>query len=227
MARVAIWVCHLALIGVVGGGVVFAAPKKSEKTESTPEEAASAPAPLPELKNVQGTVKSYLEKQAGYRAGDLITREQVVRCLTDIEKQGWQMDSKDKEQLLGKVLPEQSFLVRQFHTPAGTRFMRRIATYPEGYDRVQRLSSLQGGENRVRELITTADGYKMVEYMTKTNGGKNLGVMLGDAPHGRDFNKPTGTIYTHGQLEKALAGCYEREVARREALARLEAGKKK
>ena len=44
--------------------------------------------------------------------------------------------------------------------------------------------------------------------------------MLGDAPHGRDFNKPTGTIYTQGQLEKVLKAAYDQEVQRREQAAK-------
>jgi hypothetical protein len=38
--------------------------------------------------------------------------------------------------------------------------------------------------------------------MTESEGGKNLGRSLQKAPGGKDFNKPTGRVYT---LESFLA----------------------
>jgi hypothetical protein len=93
--------------------------------------------------------------------------------------------------------------------------MRSVSEYPDAYDRLDRMSQLRNGQRTVRDLIRGPDGYKLIEYMTTASGGEHLGDMLADGPGGQGFNKPTGNIYTAGQLLEALHKSYEQETARR------------
>jgi hypothetical protein len=72
--------------------------------------------------------------------------------------------------------------------------------YPNGYDRIDRLSRLPLGQQTVRDLIRGPGGEKMVAYMTTASGGKELGKMLSNDPQGKQFNAPTGRIYTVAML---------------------------
>lgn len=110
----------------------------------------------------------------------------------------------DAKQILQKVPAKDEFLAEQFRTPGGRKFMRQIARYDDGYDRLDRLSRLPHGKQTIIDLIRGPDGYKMLEYMTTTPGGLALGDQLSNAPKGKNFNEATGRIYTAEMLLKRL-----------------------
>ena len=93
--------------------------------------------------------------------------------------------------------------------------MRRITTYPNGYDRLYRLAGLSNGRTTVSDLITEPGGYKMIEYLATEKGGSNMGKMLSRAPKGKGFNKSTGRIFTEQQLLDRLRASYTREAQSR------------
>jgi hypothetical protein len=74
------------------------------------------------------------------------------------------------------------------------------------------------GQQQIADLIRSPDGYKIFEYMTTTQGGRNLGGMLSQGVNGRDFNSPTGRIYTEVELLKRLKKSYDIEAVRRLAI---------
>ena len=154
--------------------------------------------PIPPFSELRQTVLSYFQTQSDYQPGDLITREEVEPLLNRIEKLGLPLP--DANRILEKVLPEDSFMARQFSTPRGRKFMRQIKAYPDGYDRVDRLSRLPRGRVTVRDLIQGPGGAKMIQYMTTAPGGINMGNMLSNDPDGAHFNSPTGRIYTADML---------------------------
>ena len=49
----------------------------------------------------------------------------------------------------------------------------------------------------------------MLQYMTETRGGENMGKQLSKAPKGKNFNKPTGRIYTVDMLLDVLKNLYD------------------
>ncbi len=75
-----------------------------------------------------------------------------------------------------------------------------MAKYPEGYDRLDRMVRLPRGEIFTEDLIHNPGGYQMVEYMATAQGGIEMGKMLSETPKGKNFNQPTGRIYTAEQL---------------------------
>jgi hypothetical protein len=167
--------------------------------------AGSPPAkggPLPPFSEVEQTVTRYFAARPGYRPGDVITRDAVKPLLAELQKQGLPLP--DAKQILEKVPAKGEFFVDQLSTSNGRKFMRRIAVYPDGYDRLDRLSRLPRGQQTVRSLIAGPDGDKMIQYMATTKGGRELGQMLSQDPGGRNFNGSTGRIYTATQLLSRL-----------------------
>jgi hypothetical protein len=150
--------------------------------------------PIPPFAEVRQTVLKYFETRPDYRPGDLIRKSDVEPLLAQLHKKGLPLP--DAKQILEKVPAKGEFLVEQLSTPNGRRFMRRIAAYPNAYDRLERLSRLPLGEQTVCSLIRGPGGEKLIEYMTTSKGGIGLGKQLSADPGGANFNDPTGRIYT-------------------------------
>jgi len=156
------------------------------------------PFDLPPFDEVKKIVQKHFASLPNYRDGDIIARGDVRPLFTKFEGIGWKVA--DRKEIVAAVMDEGSFLVRNLRTAKGRKFMRQIASYPDGYDRTDRLSRLPHGQGSVQQLIRGPDGAKMIEYMTTAPGGKNLGKQLSRGPKGRNFNDPTGRIYTAKDL---------------------------
>jgi hypothetical protein len=137
-----------------------------------------------------------------YHPGDLITRSQVAEALAKVADAGTKVPN--AERILAATLPDNSFLAKELSTPAGRKFMRKVARHPGGFDRLDRLSSISRGQTLVRDLIRSADGDKLIEYLTTTRGGRSLGSTLAGARQGANLNQPTGRIYTADDLMAAI-----------------------
>jgi hypothetical protein len=168
----------------------------------------TAPAqPLPPFDEVTQAVEKHFAQARAYRSGDILTREAVAPLFARLEKIHWKVE--DRAEIEQQLLPGSDWMARQFATPSGRAFMRKMADLPHGFDRVDRLRRMPGGERQLADLVRSKDGYKMVEYMTTTRNGKNLGRLLSQAIDGSDFNNPTGRIYTELDLLKRLKKSYE------------------
>jgi hypothetical protein len=147
-------------------------------------------------------VGAYFASLPGFQAGDLIHRSQIEAVIELVEMGGVQVDKADE--LVERGLPDSAFLIRVLSSPAGKKFMRKIGRQRGAYGRLDRLSSIPGGEKRVRELVKTPGGDQLLEYLTTTKGGHKLGRQLANVRGGVDLNKPTGRIYTADDLLQAL-----------------------
>ena len=170
--------------------------------------------PLPPFEQIEQTVWRHFEVDPEYRPGDIITRSQVAPLFTLFKRMGFK--PADGKRILGKVSPDGSFLVRHLLGGGWRKFMRRIASYPNAYDRLDRLARLPHGKQTIRDLIRGPGGDEMIEYMTTSKGGKNLGKLLENAPKGKNFNRPTGRIYTAEMLVQALKKSYQEEMTKHE-----------
>jgi hypothetical protein len=88
--------------------------------------------------------------------------------------------------------------------------MRRVGGQPGGYSRLDRLSTIAGGQQLIRDLIRQKDGDQFIAYLATTSGGHHLGSMAANTRNGVNLNKPTGRIYTTDDLLVALKASYER-----------------
>ena len=140
---------------------------------------------------------------------DLITQQDVSGLFKKIEKAGWLISKKDRNEIIERLLPESDILVRQLRTAHGKQFMRKISKLPGGYDRIDRFRKMPHGKYRIQEFIKGPDGDKMIEYMTTTKYGKNLGTLLSRAKNGRNFNAPTGMLYTQKDVLEHLQTLYQ------------------
>jgi hypothetical protein len=163
------------------------------------------PKPIPSMSEIKQAVLRYFQALPDYRSDDLITQDQVAPLLVKLTKMGLPLPN--PKQILDRVPTKDEFLTVQLRTPKGRQFMRDISSYPDAYDRVDRLSRLPHGEQTVRDLIRGPDGYKMIEYMTTTPGGKALGEQLSNAPGAGDFNAKSGRLYTVARLLTQLEQC--------------------
>ena len=107
--------------------------------------------PIPSLADVQQTVWRYFQGYRDFQPGDLITSDHVAPLLKELQGKG--LPLADADEILEAVPGKDAFLFRQFSTPAGRKFMRRISSYPNVYDRLDRLAGLPNGEQTIRDLM--------------------------------------------------------------------------
>lgn len=177
-----------------------------------PRQGRAKPAARPAWKDIQATVVATLAADERYRSGDLISQRELNEVFKALQAKGW--SPADRKQMLEQALPADAPLVRELRTEAGRKFMRQVGPMPDGYDRLDHLSRLGDGPRIVRKLIAGPDGYKLLEYLTSASGGDELGKMLAKAPDGRDFNRPTGRVYTQAALLSRLKESYARDLAK-------------
>jgi hypothetical protein len=191
--------CLLLALGILLGSL--------SSTSLAAAPAKTAPAKASEKKVLKfGEIKQIVSRHfaatKGYRSGDLITRQSVANLFKQLELYGWKVA--DQNEILGQILSEGDFLAKQMRTDPGKSFMRKVSGYPGGFDRVDRISRMPQGRGNVTQMIKMPDGYEMIEAMTTTSRGRKLGQRLSNAPKGKDFNKPTGRIYTEAALTARL-----------------------
>ncbi len=154
-------------------------------------------------------VKLHFEKMRGFQANGIIVESEVAPLFGKLKKTGWNIRKDDRENILKRVLSDNSFLAKELRTPAGRKFAAEIYKYPDGFDRLDRMSRMPQGKDTVKRLIIGPGGYKMIQYMTTAPGGKNLGKQLSNTPKGGKFNSPTGRIYTVKMLLDDLKKLYK------------------
>ena len=196
--------CFATLFGAVC--LMSAAPPDtgSKKPQST---TSTKPAKVMPFSEAEKIVAKFFDEKRDFEPNDLITKDDVAPLLEKLKKKGFPLI--DGPKILELVPDSDEYLAQQFSTPQGCQFMRQIAKFKNGYDRVDRLSRLPRGKPTVESLIAGPDGYKMIEYMSTAAGGKELGKMLSQSPGGTNFNEPTGRIYTVSMLVDRLRESYD------------------
>jgi hypothetical protein len=165
--------------------------------------------PPPKFAAVAQAALSSFNSLPGYEPGDLVSQSQVEGALNAVEQVGW--DVPDRKNIVDLALADNAWLVRELSTKKGQSFMRKVARFPGGYLRLDRLSSIADGKAAVRVLIKDPGGDEMIQYMDTTQGGFELGRMMGGAKGGVDLNKPSGRIYTADDLVAVLQNLYARQ----------------
>jgi hypothetical protein len=151
-------------------------------------------------------VGAQLAQRVGYRRGDLLSRGDARGVLEQLEARGWKVD--ESEELLEKFLDDGHFLVRELRTPTGQRFARGVANDRLVFDRLDRLTGMPGGQQLIHDMMRLPDGQQLMSQRP-TPGFTDLTILLpkqanGRTPRDRNFNQPTGKIYTEEGLLSAL-----------------------
>jgi hypothetical protein len=156
---------------------------------------------------------SHFAAKDDYEMGDLIQQADAKEILAELEQLGWQVS--DAEQILEMLLPSDHIITKTFGTPQGSQFMRKVDGYKLIYDRLHRTAELPGGKALVRDIVKLPNG-EIYAKMKPVPGTPNFADLLpkgrnGRTPAARDFDKPTGYIYTAEQLAKRLEESRQRD----------------
>ncbi len=165
----------------------------------------------PSIKQVSGITQAKLAEREGYQPGDLITQTDVKRVLLALNSSGWQPT--DSKQLLADSLPENAVLARTLKTKKGARFMRKVGDYELIFDRMDRVSRVSGGSKMLTDIAKLPDGEKLAK-LNRPNGVPGFLDLLPKKSSGKvrsikDYEQPTGRIYTEKQLLQRLKESYQ------------------
>src|SRR5262245_22869032 len=119
--------------------------------------------------NIGQTVDAYFATLPDYQAGDIISRSQIEAALHAVQSSHGKL--KGAEAIVKKGLADDSFLIRKLSSTTGKKFMRKIGRHGGAFSRLDRLSSISGGQKMVRDLIRQPGGDELLTYMTTTKGG--------------------------------------------------------
>jgi hypothetical protein len=179
---------------------------------SLPGAPVAAQEKRPPFATVQKIVIAQLHARPDYKQGDIITADEVKPVFEVLEKLGWKVE--DQADILKQMLGPSDFLVKTLRSPAGERFMRKISADPSVYDRLDRVSQHKRGPATIRNLLRLPNG----EQYTRARPGPGQPtlsdlVLIYDrgSVHDRavkDFDKPTGKIYTGKQFLQRLKRSY-------------------
>ncbi|MBX3438452.1 MAG: hypothetical protein KF861_13250 [Planctomycetaceae bacterium] len=174
--------------------------------------------PLPAAADVENATVRYLAGLSGREEDDLLSRGDVAPLFDVLRAIGWEMDKSSQDDIKRRLLEDSDWLVRTLRTTKGTRFMRDMSQYPQGYDRIDRMRQQPHGKQELQGLINTPGGAKLIEYLTTTKEGKQTGA---HTKGGRGmFNTPTDRLYTQDDVVKQVQAAYAAELARREKASR-------
>ena len=210
MPRRAIALASLALLGAALFLGVGRAAEGAKPEKPVPKKRDKS---LPKWSQVEAAAAQVLMSRDGYKPGDLIARSEAQAVMGRLVALGWNPD--DSKEIVALVPADDDFIVKKLRgkDKDGQRFMRQVSKYPQGYDRLDRMVRLPRGQIFTADLIHNPGGYQMIEYMATAEGGIELGKMLSADPGGKNFNQPTGRLYTAEQLIARLRVSYERATA--------------
>ena len=167
----------------------------------------------PTVAQQQGSIESFQDVQqifqwhfahlSGYATGDLLTTRDVDPLFDQLARAGWEVE--DRDEILARVIPSESFLGKTLRSSKGNEFFRNISRYSGAMDRVERMSKLPHGKKSIQRLVYELPmGVDFVKAMSTTPGGQYLDYGLSRTRKGKDFGKKTGHIYTEDALSQAL-----------------------
>jgi hypothetical protein len=160
----------------------------------------------PKWPAVEQLVRKHFAEQKNYQPGDLISRSQaepVFKKLTDL---GWSVP--DQAAIVASLPADSDFIVRATRSEQGRKFMRSIASYPDAFDRLDRFSRLPDGESSIHTLIKGPGGDQLINFLTSKDSRPQAATLLENSPEGRNFDQPTGRIYTAEALVDRLEQSY-------------------
>ncbi|MCA9228940.1 MAG: hypothetical protein KDA47_25160, partial [Planctomycetales bacterium] len=151
---------------------------------------------------------------------DLLSQAEVSPLFESMSKQiHW--EPADRAELLRRVPAASEFLVQQLRSERGTLFMRKVAGEELIYDRLDRISRESGGQALIRDLIKLPDAERyakketaravpdLVELLPRKRNSRDRVV--------KDYDQPTGRLYTIDAFMAALKASYDQAAAVRQA----------
>lgn len=181
----------------------------------------SAAAQIPSWEQVEKTFRKHYPAlpngavPAG-QAPPLVTYNTARRIFYELWEQRWNVS--DQAEILKLCPQDNSFLVQQCLSPGGQKFLKQAADPAAVYDKLERMASLPEGQQKIRDLLAGPQGHHdMLNYMLGRQGSQMLFENGTAHPAARDFNKPTGKIYSPEALLQRIkkSHAYDVEVEQR------------
>jgi hypothetical protein len=169
---------------------------------------------MPTMTDVKAIVRKHLQSNSDYVPGDLISRKDVEPIFDELVELGVPL-SEGQEELYDDFVPDNSPLVRSLRTPEGRKFMQKVKSLPEVYDRLERLSWNPKGRELIDQLVEDPKGPAILQVMLEPAGKAAIAKYLNDDPGGKNFAIPTGHIHTANELLKRLEMVLAREKTKR------------
>ena len=165
----------------------------------------------PTFEEVTAITQHELARREGYQPGDLITTKDVRRMLKALRGGGW--TPQDYKKILEESLPADAKLVSILSTRAGTSFMRKVKDDELIFDRMDRISEVSGGPRMLQDIAKLPDGDKLAK-MKRPHGVPGFLDLLPKNASGKvrsikNYDEPTGRIYTETQLLERLQLSYQ------------------
>lgn len=178
--------------------VVSQASAQTAKTSSKNKNAAE-----PNTARLKGLVEQTLKKNPYYSPGYLISRRDVETLFAQLLAEGV-TSTEDQEDLSESVLSDNSFLVGRLKTPAGRAFMKKIASDPTVYDRLERLSWNPDGRQLIDSFLKAKDGAAQLQQLKTGAQLAKLSKRLAADASTEDFALPTSRCHTAEELVAKL-----------------------
>jgi hypothetical protein len=186
-------------------------------TSPSAGETPGSKAVMPDFSAVRAMLETHFQQERDYRAGDMISRGQVAPLIERLKKLGWTIA--ESQLILDKMLNDGDFLVRTLRTSPGKAFMRKVSGDKLIYDRLDRISREAGGQALIRDLVKLPDAERYASMHTARGVPDLLDLLPKDRSGKRrtikDYDKPTGRIYTAATLVSELEGAYAKATASR------------
>ncbi len=166
------------------------------------------------LREIGPLAAETLAQRDGYQNGDLITQSDVKLVMKTLASFGWV--PKDQKELINLTLPDDDPLKQILSTVDGTRFMRQSGGAVLIYDRMDRVCRVFGGERMLVAMARLPDGHRYAELkrpygvpgfldlLPKTGSGRRRSI--------KDYDQPTGRIYTEQQLITRLEETFQSQL---------------
>ena len=148
-----------------------------------------ASAPLPKWSALERAANDQLRARSAFRP-PTCSRSEARAVIAKLNTLGWQPN--DAEKLLGPS-DDDEFMVRRLRERTKTASVSCGKLPSCRWVTIGSITSCAfARRNDDGGLIHNPGGYRLFEYMATAQGGKEMGKMLGQVPHGKDFNDPTG-----------------------------------
>lgn len=169
--------------------------------------------PIRNFEDVKAIVAAHFRSVPKFQKGDLISRSAAQQLFQRLKQFGWQVQ--DEKEILSLTLEDNDFLIKTFKSSKGRSFLKTISGYPEGIDRVDRLSRMPNGKKNVYDLVhKIPNGSDWIKSLTSQSNGQKVSSRLAETPHGKGFDKPTGRLYFIDDLVERLQISFEKAKTR-------------
>lgn len=162
-----------------------------------------AKAAEPTAAQLKAMVEQTLKKSPYYSPGFLISRRDVETLFAQLLAEGVTV-AEDQEDLSECVLSDSSFLVGRLKTPAGRVFMKKIASDPTVYDRLERLSWTPDGRQLIDSFLKAKDGAAQLQQLKTSAQLAKLSKRLAADASTPDFALQTSRCHTAEELVTKL-----------------------